>query len=315
LRKSRRPIVIASRQSPLARAQAEAVGAALARLHPTVPVSYVWVESEGDRLADAALADAGGKGLFAGAVEREVLNGNADLAVHSLKDLPVERGVGRPTGLVIAAIPPREDVRDCLISQTGAASLDALPQGATLGTASPRRTAQALRVRPDLQIKLIRGNIETRLRKVIEEKQYDATLLAVAGLKRAGLGHHAKFTIDPGVMLPAACQGALAIQCRADDHVTLLRCLPLNHAQTATTAHVERDIVAALHGNCHSAIAALAEPTAAGVRVRVRVLSRDGTRCIEAADESPLKAMGKMSKRVINALMGQGAVGVLRSTE
>jgi hydroxymethylbilane synthase len=319
LRKSRRPLIIVSRRSTLARAQAEAVGQALARLHPTVTITYRWIESEGDQSAntpgapDAPLSEAGGKGLFAGTLEREVLAGTADLAVHSLKDLPARPAPGsKSAGLAIAAIPPRADVRDCLVAQHGAKSIEALPRGATLGTAGPRRAAQVLRLRPDLQIKLIRGNIETRIKKVLEEKQYDATLLAVAGLVRAGLSRHAKHALDTAVMLPAAGQGALALQCRADDHVTLLRCLPLNDPATATAVHVERGIVAALNGDCHSPIAVLALTTPTGVSVRARVLSLDGQTCLEAADESPLRALGKMIKRVVESLQARGAVGVLK---
>lgn len=313
MRKSRRPLVIASRRSALARAQAESIGRALKRLHPSVEVSYRWIESEGDRLADAALSESGGKGLFAGAIEKEVLTGRADLAVHSLKDLPAQtpRG-GKTSGLAIAAIPPRADVRDCLISRIGAATLEDLPPNAVLGTASPRRAAQALRIRPDLQIKLIRGNVDTRIKKVLEDNEFDATLLAVAGLVRSGFAEHAKFPIPVGVMLPAACQGALALQCRADDHVTLLRCLPLNHAETASAAHVERGIVAALNGDCHSPIAALAVAATAGVAVTVRVLSPDGKQMLEMADESPLKSMGKMLKRVTRGLKDQGSDLILR---
>lgn len=313
MRKSRRPLVIASRRSMLARAQAESIGQVLKRLHPAVEISYLWIESEGDRLADAALAESGGKGLFASALEKEVLTGRADLAVHSLKDLPAQspRG-GKTSGLAIAAIPPRADVRDCLISHGGAARIEDLPPNAVLGTASPRRAAQAQRVRPDLQVKLIRGNVDTRIKKVLDEREYDATLLAVAGLQRCGLAEHAKHPLSVELMLPAACQGALALQCRADDHVTLLRCLPLNHAETATAVHVERGVVAALHGDCHSPIAALATATSTGVRVKVRVLSPDGKQMLESTDESPLKAMGKMIKRVTQDLKNQGSDLILR---
>ena len=241
-----------------------------------------------------------------------MLSGRADLAVHSLKDLPMNNVDTRGAALAIAAVPLRADARDCLVSQIGAASFEALPREATLGTSSPRRAAQAQRARPDLQIKLIRGNIETRLRKVLEEKEFDATLLAVAGLHRAGLAQHAGFPLDTDAMPPAAGQGALALQCRADDHVTLLRCLPLNHPGTATAVHTERRIVSALGGDCHWPIAALAEPTATGLSICVRVLSPDGETCLEVKDESPLRALGKMIKRVVASLQAQGAAGVLR---
>ena len=194
------------------------------------------------------------KGYSLAPLSRELVDGNADLAVHSLKDLPA---IPETPGLVLAAVPPRRDVRDCLISPH-ATSIDKLPIGATLGTAGPRRASQAKRLRPDLQIRLIRGNIETRIRKVLEDRQVDATLLAMAGLQRANLTEHAQHPIDPAIMLPAAGQGALALQCRADDHQTLRRCLPLNDPLTAACVNTERQIVADLGGNCHSPIAVLA---------------------------------------------------------
>lgn len=311
MRRSRRPLVIASRRSPLARAQAEMVGAALQRLHPAVEIGYAWVESAGDRHKDRSLAEAGGKGLFTGAVEAEVLAGRADLAVHSMKDLPA-RASEVTAGLAVAAVPMREDVRDCLVSHHGAATLDALPRGAKLGTASPRRAAQVLRLRPDLVIELIRGNIETRLAKVLERKEFDATLLAVAGLNRGGLSRHARHAIDPSILLPAAGQGALALQCRADDHVTLTRCLPLNHAATAAAAHAERAVVAGLDGDCHSAIAALAEVGPLEIRLRVRVLSKDGQRVAEADQTLPLRRAGKLAEGVLKELRGKGAEKLLR---
>lgn len=293
MRRSRKPIVIVSRRSTLARAQAQAVGGALAKLNPGIEVEYRWIESQGDQRADVALAAAGGKGLFAKAIERALLRRQADIAVHSLKDLPVQL----TPGLTIAAVPRRGEVRDCLITRPGidAADIAALPQGAHVGTASPRRRAQLLRLRPDLRIELIRGNVETRLRRVVEDHGFDATLLAAVGLQRAGLGEHAQKLLDTDAMLPAASQGALAVQCRADDHGSLTRCIPLNDPAASTAVHIERQIVASLAGDCHSAIAALAEPIEQHIRLRVRVLSADGGECI-ALDER--FAAGKASKAV-----------------
>ncbi len=311
MRRTRRPIVIASRRSPLAQAQAQTIGQMLALVNAGLEVQYRWIESEGDRLVDASLADAGGKGLFARAVEQAVLNGRADVAVHSLKDLPTDEVT---KGLVIAAVPAREDARDCLISRHQG-GIDGLPQGGVVGTASPRRAAQLKRVRPDLQIQLIRGNIETRLRKVLEDGLYDATLLAVAGLRRAGLGQHATRAIDPSVVLPAAGQGALAVQCRAADHTTLTRCLPLNDAWTAAAVHGERRIVASLQGDCHSAIAALVEPIGSngdgGVRVRGKVLSQDGVTCIENDTQVLFKQIDKATNGAASDLITRGAQAVL----
>jgi hydroxymethylbilane synthase len=191
-------------------------------------------------------------------------------------------------------------------------SIETLPRHAKLGTASPRRAAQVKRLRPDVTAELIRGNIETRLKKVLDEKRFDATLLAVAGLKRGGLAKHAAHAIEPEVLLPAAGQGALALQCRADDHVTLTRCLPLNHAPTATAVHAERAIVAGLGGDCHAAIAALAEVSPAEVRVRVRVLSADGSRVVEADQTAPIKRATKLAGAMLKDLEARGARELLR---
>ncbi len=333
------------------------VGAALRRLHPSVEIDYVWIESEGDQFLEASLADSGGKGLFAKAIEQALLDHRADLAVHSLKDLPT-----KPTKrLVIAAVPPREDVRDCLITRHPIRRIEELPKGATFGTASPRRAAQVLRLRPDLKIELIRGNVQTRLRKVLETsanpggpaspatplsqpdrrttedsnpqtrnlkpqtpnakpqapapRHYDATLMAVAGLTRAGLAQHAGRPMDPAIILPAAGQGALALQCRGDDHVTMQRVLPLNHSPTAQAVELERAIIDGLAGDCHSPIAAFAEPIIVdgrgGYRLTARVLSLDGQQMVEARQEAGAKELRRLASRVLAALEEQGAQKVL----
>lgn len=315
MRTSSRPIVIASRRSRLAQAQTRSIGEALQRLHPGVTIDYCWLESQGDRHQDIPLADAGGKGLFARAIEEALLAGRADVAVHSLKDLPVPD----TPGLCLVAIPPRHDVRDCLITPPGGATTIAdLPHGAVVGTASPRRAAQLKLLRPDLRIELMRGNVDTRLRKVIEDRAYDAALLAVAGLHRAGLAEYATNVIDPEEILPAASQGALAIQCRRDDHVTLSRCLPLNDPQTATAVHLECSVVAALNGDCRSPIAALAQPHErdgqAGYRLRVRALDPQGRRSIDVDDWAPVEQTTALEKRVVAELLSRGAAELIRDS-
>ncbi len=315
MRRSRQPIVIASRRSLLARAQTEMVGKALMRLHPGVEVQYRWLDSEGDQMPEVSLADRGGKGLFTRRVERALLKGEADLAVHSLKDLPVD-----PTpGLQLAAIGKRVDVRDVLISAEGYASLADLPEGAMVGTSAPRRAAQLLNVRPDLRITALRGNVDTRLAKTLSgEAGLDATLLAAAGLLRLGKKEHLTHRLDVDTLLPAASQAALAIQCRADDHVTLTRCLPLNHAATATAVHAEREVVFGLEGDCHSPIAAYAVPCdppgpvtrnadAHWFRLRVRVLSPDGVHRLDVDERVMTKELRRLVKRVIEELRQQGA--------
>lgn len=324
MRRSTRPIVIASRRSALARAQAELVGRALAKLHPHLEVAYRWIESEGDRTA-GRLSGHGGKGLFTRAIEAVLLEQQADIAVHSLKDLPAADHEQTPR-LTLAAIPKRGDRRDCLIARNGWRGLDDLPEGAVLGTSSPRRAAQALRCRADLRITLLRGNVDTRLRHVLEPAgapQYDAALLAAAGLKRLGHKGLAVHTLDVDTMLPAACQGALAIQCRADDHVSLTRCLPLNHAPTATAAHAERQLVAALGADCHSAVAVLAEPVAPEktrakrnadahwFRLRARVLAPDGSSVLEADKQVKTPELRRLVKRMAEDLLSRGAAELI----
>ena len=316
--------MIVARSSPLARAQAQIVGRALNRLHPKIEVRYQYVETQGDTIGDQSLADHGGKGLFTREVERLLLAGEADLAVHSLKDLPATD----TTGLSLAAVPRRADVRDCLITPDGLASIGDLPQGAVIGTASPRRASQLLKVRPDLRVGLLRGNVQTRLEKVLNPsgpKQYDATLLAVAGLTRLDLKEQAQHALSLEDMMPSACQGALAVQCRTNDHVTLTRCLPLNNPEASTAVHAERQVVAGLGADCHSPIAVLAEqskqpPTPAKrnadahwFRLRVRVMSADGTQYLETDEEVKTKDLRRLVKRTVKDLKDRGARELLKT--
>lgn len=325
MRRSRKPIVIASRKSELARVQAQMVGRGLARLNPGIEVRYVWVESEGDKITTGPLADVGGKGLFTKAVERVVLTGEADIAVHSMKDMPADPAE-ITTGLQIAAVPKRADVRDVLIGKAGAITLDELAQGAKVGTSSPRRAAQLRRLRPDITAETIRGNVDTRLNKVLREPRlFDATLLAFAGLNRLGRAEHLAKPMPVEQMLPAASQGALGIQCRRDDHVSLTRLLPLNDPPTATAIHAEREVVAGLGADCHSSIAVLAEQVdpdktratrnadSHWFRLRVRVLSIDGSQMLEADEQCKTQELRRLIKRLVNDLTGRGAKELLKS--
>jgi len=320
LRRSRRTLVIASRRSRLAKCQAEQVGQSLACQHPRLAIEYRWIDSQGDESAEGPLAGTvsmhrgGLKGLFSGAIERAVLKQRADVAVHSLKDLPTEL----TPGLIIAAVPCRQDVRDCLIASQ-ADTLARLPQGAVVGTSGPRRAAQVKRYRPDIRIKLIRGNVETRLRKVLESATesdtfYNATLLAMAGLNRCGLREHATKPIDPDMLLPAAGQGALAIQCREDDHITLQQCLSLNDPLTAAAVHLERRVVASLHGDCYSPIAVLAEHLGNGaeLRLRARVLSRDGAVMAHSDQTAAVGATEQLFHNVLADLHRQNCEQILQ---
>ena len=295
----------------MARAQAQFVADAVGRRHPKLRVLFTWIESEGDQYP-GELADVGGKGMFARAIERALFAKHADLAVHSMKDLPA---VGT-AGLIIAAVPVREDPRDVLVGP-GVTKLDDLADGAVVGTSSPRRAAQLKRLRPDVQIRLIRGNVQTRLKKVFEEKQFDATLLAAAGLKRLGLEQYLEGVLDTDVMLPAAGQGALAVQARADDHRTLIRSLPINQPTLAKAVEAERRIVASLSGDCHSPIAAFVEPAEfegkAGFRIRARVLSEDGSREASIDTTCSAKGLAKAVKAACDDLAAQGAREIMGS--
>ncbi len=279
---------------------------ALQRLHPSVEVRTRGVQTEGDRHQGPITHGEGAKGLFTRGVEAAVLAGSSDIAVHSLKDLPT---AGTP-GLITAAIPKRADSRDVLVGQ-GVSALDDLPEGARVGTSSPRRTAQLLRVRPDLEIVPLRGNVETRLRKILVEGEADAALLAAAGLNRCGVGDRG-VPVPPDQLIPAPGQGALAIQCRADDHVTLRRCLPLNDGAASGAVHAERSIVEALGADCHSPIAVLAQTTETGaLRLRARVVATDGGRIAADDDAGSARSTQKLCQRVVRRLRMQGADAIL----
>lgn len=318
MRRSRKPIVIASRRSDLAKVQAEMVGKVLRRLHAGVDVEFRWIESEGDRLG-GSLASAGGKGLFVKAVEAELLAGRADVAVHSLKDLPATD----TPGLTIAAVPKRADVRDALLSRAGADSIAALAAGTVVGSASPRRIAQVKALRNDLRFELLRGNVPTRVATVLDEPHngdvsVGATLLAVAGLRRLNMLDRAQAVLPLEVMMPAACQGALGVQCRADDHVTVTRLLPINHAASSAAVHAERQIVAGLGATCHSALGVLVTwvqgekiGSAGEVSVRVRALSLDGQQRVEIERRCSGKRLRHCVRAVVDEARAQGGADLL----
>lgn len=310
MRQSRRPMVIATRRSPLAKVQAELIGDAYAQFRPDIDVLYRSVDDGTDGDHDPSREEASDKDRFVRAVEKLVLDGSADLAVHSYKDVPIMVRADAK-GLVVIAVPPRGDSRDCLIGQNGPMGIGSLPQSATVGTSSPRRAAQLLRLRPDLNVRTIAGNVQTRLRLVTEQRRYDATVLAAAGLQRLGLDEYAATPLESTVMLPAAGQGALAVQCRADDHATVRRCLPLNDAASAAAVNAERQVVTALGGGCHQPIAAHFQADGDRVQLHARVLSMDGSRCVEAVETAPPEQDRKLVDRVVAALRDRGACDLL----
>ncbi|MGA2230478.1 MAG: hydroxymethylbilane synthase [Tepidisphaeraceae bacterium] len=253
---------LGTRGSLLARTQSGQIAERLRQSNPGLNVELITVSTSGDRLIDRPLSDAGGKGLFTKELELALLANEIDLAVHSLKDVPVTMPLVDQADLTIAAVPVREDARDCLVSRRYK-SLAELPQGATVGTGSLRRRCQILQARPDLTIAPLRGNIDTRLRK-LDSGQYDAIVLAMAGLKRIGRWEAAWMTpIEFSQILPAAGQGALALQCRRADRAVIGILEGINHPETADAVAAERAVVAGLGGDCHSPIAvwATVDPT------------------------------------------------------
>jgi hydroxymethylbilane synthase len=263
-------LVIATRQSALAMWQAEHVRNRLLAAYPSCAIELLGLTTQGDRIADQPLADIGGKGLFIKELEQAMLEGRADLAVHSLKDVPMDM----PEGFILAAIMAREDPRDAFVSNTHR-SLSALPAESRVGTSSLRREAQLRERYPLLVVEPLRGNVNTRLRK-LDEGRYAAIILAVAGLKRLGYAERITAIIDPADSLPAVGQGALALECRADrgDVITVLAAL----ADPVTTfaAIAERAFGRRLAGDCHTPLAAFATPRGGELWLRGLVASRDG---------------------------------------
>jgi hydroxymethylbilane synthase len=260
---------LGTRGSPLALAQARLVARALEEAHGWArgAVNIVTVRTSGDRIQDRPLADIGGKALWTKELDLALLGGETDCSVHSMKDVESDR----PPSLRIAAMLPRADVRDRLI---GAGSLADLPQGAVVGTSSPRRAAQVRRIRPDLGTVSIRGNVDTRLAKR-EAGDVDATLLAAAGLDRLGRGEVGS-PVEVDVMMPAPAQGAVGIECRADDARTLALLAAIDHPATSAAVAAERAFTLALGGTCHSPIAALALVDGGVIDFRCEILSEDG---------------------------------------
>ena len=264
---------IGTRGSPLALAQAHQVRDLLIAGNDGIAVEIVIINTTGDAVQDRRLSEVGGKGLFTKEIQEALLDGRIDLAVHSMKD--VETWL--PDGTAIGAVLEREDPRDAFICGK-AASLDELAAGAVIGTSSLRRQAQILHRRPDLRVETLRGNVQTRLRK-LDEGVVDATLLALAGLKRLDRIDVAAQLIDPEIMLPAVAQGAVGIEIRKGDADTVQAIAPLNHEPTAIRIATERAMLAALDGSCHTPIAGLAEIKGSEINLTGLVALPDGSAC------------------------------------
>lgn len=292
-------IRIGTRGSPLALAQAREVEQRLAAAHGAGAHTFeiVPIRTTGDRITDRPLADAGGKGLFTKEIEEALLAGEVDLAVHSMKDMPT----ALPAGLTVPCYLPREDVRDAFISPK-ARTLAALPPGAVVATSSLRRQAQVRHLRPDLAVVPMRGNVETRLRKLADGVA-DATLLAVAGLKRLGLADRITAIVPAELILPAVAQGAIGVETRAEDAAMAHLLAPINHEPTALTVTAERAFLARLEGSCRMPIAALAETAGGQFAIRGMVLTPDGTRCYTTRQQGRAAEAIKLAEAAADELL------------
>jgi hydroxymethylbilane synthase len=292
-------LTIGSRGSQLALWQARHVAGLLE--HPGVSTRIEIIKTTGDYLQTASLAQTGGKGLFTKEIEEALIAGTIDLAVHSLKDLPTASS----PGLAIAAIPEREDPRDALVGK----SLEELPHGARVGTSSGRRAAQLRLLRPDLKIQPVRGNVDTRLRK-LKEGQYDAILLAAAGLRRLGLESEIAQLLTPDQMCPAPGQGALAIQTRAQDPAHTI-CRALDHLPTFQAVTCERAALATLGGGCQLPFGAFAEHVGSALRLTAVVIAPDASQHLRATAEGPAELGEQLGLRVAQDLLTRGAAQIL----
>lgn len=298
-------LVIASRESALAMWQAEHIRDRLRALYPQTEVSILGMTTQGDQILDVTLSKIGGKGLFVKELETALENGRADLAVHSLKDVPMHL----PPGFALACIGEREDPRDAFVSNHFD-SLQTLPPGSVVGTSSLRRESQ-LRARfPQLKIEPLRGNVQTRLRK-LDEGRYAAIILAAAGLKRLGLGQRIRAVISSDDSLPAVGQGALGIECRADRLDVIAALKPLHHAPTAACVLAERAMSRALAGSCQVPLGGFAEVQGGHLRLRGFVATPDGARLLRAERTGELAQPESLGDTVANDLLAQGAGEIL----
>ncbi|KJR34313.1 hydroxymethylbilane synthase [Vibrio navarrensis] len=299
------PIRIATRKSPLALWQAHYVKEALQQAHPGLEVELVTMVTKGDVILDTPLAKVGGKGLFVKELEVAMLEGRADLAVHSMKDVPVDF----PPGLGLVTICEREDPRDAFVSNHYE-NIEQLPQGAVVGTCSLRRQCQLKAYRPDLVIKELRGNVGTRLSK-LDAGEYDAIILAAAGLKRLELQERIRSFIEPEQSLPAVGQGAVGIECRTDDERMLELLAPLNHVETADRVKCERAMNLTLQGGCQVPIGSYALLEGDQIWLRALVGEPDGSHIVRGEIRGPRTDAEALGVQLAQQLLSQGADDIL----
>lgn len=302
-----KPVRIATRQSPLAMWQAEHVAARLRALHPDLPVELLGMTTQGDQILDSPLARIGGKGLFVKELEVALLEGRADIAVHSVKDVPMEL----PEHLALPVILDREDPLDAFVSNHYT-HVDELPEGACVGSSSLRRQCQLRARRPDLVVRDLRGNVNTRLGK-LDAGEYDAILLAAAGLKRLGFDKRIRARLEPAVSLPAVGQGAIAIECRADDHTTEDLIARLNDADTADRVRAERAFNRHLEGGCQVPLAAHATLNGGQLSLDGLVGAVDGSRLLRRQVEGPRADGETLGVQLADTLLGLGAGELLEA--
>ena len=298
---------IATRQSPLALWQAEHIRARLEAMHADLKVELVTFVTQGDKILDTPLAKIGGKGLFVKELEEALLDGRADLAVHSMKDVPM----ALPEGLTLAVICEREDPLDAFVSNTYN-SFAELPHGAKVGTSSLRRKCQILKLRPDLEIIDLRGNVGTRLSK-LDAGLYDAIILASAGLKRLGLADRIRHTLQLEISLPAVGQGALGLECRAADQAVLDLILPLLHDETDICVRAERAFNAYLEGGCQVPIAGYASLSQGQLHIEGRVGSVDGATLLKVELKGTPEQAEQLGETLAQKLLEQGAGDLLKA--
>ncbi len=308
-RNMKKTIRIATRKSPLALWQAEFVKTKLEKAHPQLKVVLLPMSTKGDKILDVPLAKIGGKGLFTKELEDRMMEGDADIAVHSMKDVPMEL----PEGFALGAILERHSPTDAFVSNNYK-SLNDLPQGAVLGTSSLRRKAQLLAVRPDLTVRDLRGNVGTRLGK-LDAGEYDAIVLATSGLMRLGLGERIRHEISPEVCLPAVTQGSLGVEFFAKDLATLDIIRVLNHEPSEVCAKAERAMNHRLEGGCQVPIGVFAEIDADGIGLRIRGLvgSLDGSQILTAEKRGTVNAPEELGVAVAEDLLEQGAAEILQA--
>jgi len=297
-------LVLGTRGSKLAIWQAEWVQASLEQKHPGLTVELLKIKTTGDKILDVPLAKVGGKGLFVKEIEEAMLRNEIDIAVHSMKDVPVEF----PDGLHLAVICEREDPRDALISK--GVPFSALPKGAKIGTSSLRRSCQILSVRPDFQIVQLRGNLETRFRK-LDEKQFDAMILAAAGVKRLGWKDRVSEFLSTDISLPAIGQGAIGIECRIKDEEVHRIIGVLNHEETSICVRAERACLTVLEGGCQVPIAAHATLSEGMLSMRGLVGNLDGTEIIRSSTSGPASEFENLGRKLAEDLLKKGAKAIL----